>query len=215
LSTDHVVQQGDYLSQIAAEYGFRDYQTIWKHPDNADLSSLRQSPNVLLPGDIVHIPDKAQKQESAPTGKTTVFKVAGRTLFLELAVKDFDNQPLADTKCELQVEGKSTHLTTDASGRIKVPISPSAKEATLFFKDPLVPFDLLVPIKIGYLDPVDAVSGQKARLSNLGYITRPLEEVDDTVFARTVQEFQCDMDLPVTGVCDPATQDQLLQLHGS
>jgi hypothetical protein len=215
MSTDHVVQQGEHLSQIADKYGFRDYKTIWDHPDNGALKKLRQSPDVLLPGDKVHIPDKTQKKEARPTGQAHSFQVSGGKLFLHLALRDFDNQPLANTKCELQVEGNSIPLTTDGNGHIKVPISPAAKEATLVFKDPLVPFDLSVPIKIGYLDPVAAVSGQKARLSNLGYLTRPLEQVDDTVFARTVQEFQCDLGLPVTGLCDAATQSKLKELHGS
>jgi N-acetylmuramoyl-L-alanine amidase len=215
VSTDHTVLQGDHISQIAEKYGFRDHTTIWNHPSNANLKKLRQSPNVLFPGDVVHIPDKLQKHESRPTDQTHRFKVADDRLFLHLALKDFDDEPLANTKCELQVDGKSTSLTTDGDGHIKVPVSRTAKEATLTFKDPLVPFDVTVPIKIGHLDPVEEVSGQKARLSNLGYITRPLEEVDDTIFARTVQEFQCDLGLPVNGVCDAATQAKLKKLHGS
>jgi hypothetical protein len=51
--------------------------------------------------------------------------------------------------------------------------------------------------------------------TTLGYITRPLEEVDDTIFDRTVQEFQCDLGLPVNGVCDAATQAALKKAHGS
>jgi N-acetylmuramoyl-L-alanine amidase len=209
-----VVQQGEYLSQIADQYGFRDYRTIWDDPANAELKKVR-NPNVLLPGDTLHIPDKKQKQEQAPAGQLNYFKVSGERLFLHLALKDFDDQPLANQKCELQVEGKTLTLTTDGDGHLKAPISRTAKEATLTFKDPLVPFDLSVPIKIGHLDPVEEVTGQKLRLSNLGYITRPLEEVDDQVFARTVQEFQCDAGLPVTGTCDAATQAKLKALHGS
>jgi len=215
MSTDHVIQQGEHLSQIAAQYGFRDYNTIWNHPDNAELKKQRQNPNVLLPGDTVHIPDKVRKEASCSTTQTHRFKLGGGRLVLRLALRDFDNKPLANTSCELQVDGVSTPLTTDANGRIEVPISAAAKEATLVFKDPLVPFDLSVPIKIGHLDPVAEVSGQKARLSNLGYITRPLEDIDDTLFAHAVQEFQCDLGLKVSGVCDAATQAKLKELHGS
>jgi Putative peptidoglycan binding domain len=32
---------------------------------------------------------------------------------------------------------------------------------------------------------------------------------------RTVQEFQCDTGLPVTGECDAATQSKLKEMHGS
>jgi hypothetical protein len=215
MSKAHIVQQGEHLSQIAEKYHFFDYRTIWQYSENADLRGLRESPNVLLPGDVVHIPDKIPRKESVPTGQRHTYRIPGQRLYLHLALKDFDDQPLTNTKCELQIDGNSTSLTTDASGHMKVAISRAAKEATLIFKDPLVPFDLTVPIKIGYLDPVDSVSGQKARLSNLGYITRPLEEVDDVIFAYTVQEFQCDLGLLVTGECDPLTQHKLKELHGS
>ncbi len=211
----HEVQQGEHVSQLATKYGFRTFGAIWNHPDNAALRKSRQNPNVLMPGDKVHIPDKSQRAEACPTNQTHRFKLDGGRLVLRLALRDFDNQPLANTKCVIQIDGASSALTTDAKGRIEVPISPLAKDATLIFKDPLVPFDLLVPIKIGYLDPVTEISGQKGRLSNLGYITRLLEEVDDTIFARTVQEFQCDLGLPVTGICDSATQAKLKELHGS
>src|SRR5881397_3545632 len=116
MSTDHVVQQGEHLSQIAAKYGFRDYKTIWNHPDNAALKKLRQSPNVLLPGDKLRIPDKTQKEESCPTGQMYYYKLTGERLYLHLALKDFDDQPLANTKCELQVEGKTTSLSSDGNG---------------------------------------------------------------------------------------------------
>ena len=92
MSIDHVVQQGEHLSQIAEKYGFRNI--VW-NPSNADLKKLRQSPNVLMPGDKVHIPDKIQGQESCSTERTHRFKLADRRLFLHLAIKDFDDQPLA------------------------------------------------------------------------------------------------------------------------
>jgi hypothetical protein len=213
--TDHVVQQGEHLSQLAEQYGFRDYETIWNHPKNAKLKQLRDSPNVLSPGDVVHVPDKEQRREARPTGKRHTFEVRGTPLMLRLALKDFGNEPLANTKCVLTFGGASMPLTTDAKGRIEVPISPTVKDATLAFNDPLVPFDLSVPIRVGHMDPVETVSGQKARLSNLGYITRPLGEVDDTFFEHVVQEFQCDSGLKVSGACDAATQAKLKELHGS
>jgi N-acetylmuramoyl-L-alanine amidase len=215
MSINHTVEQGEHLSGIASKYGFRDYKTIWDHPDNASLKQLRKSPNVLLPGDIVSIPDKFVKHEPCATDRTHHFALHTGKLFLRLALRDFDDNPLANTNCELKIDGSSIPLVTDGNGLISVPISATAKEATLIFKDPLVPFDLSVPIKIGHLDPVEEISGQKARLNNLGYITRPLDEIDDKTFEHIVQEFQCDFGLRVTGVCDAATEAKLKQLHGS
>ena len=87
MSTDHVLRQGEHLSQIADKYGYSDYKAIWNHPNNARLKKLRDNPSV--------------------------------------------------------------------------------------------------------------------------------QEVDEIFFAHVVQEFQCDLGLPVTGVCDAATQSKLTSLHGS
>ena len=215
MSIDHIVRQGEHLAQIAEKYGYHDYKAIWDHPNNARLKKLRENPNVLLPGDVVHVPDKRQKQEQVATGQLRRVKLHGGKLKLRLALKDFGNEPIKNTKCKITINGVDTPLTTDGNGHIEMPISPSVTSATLTFTDPTVPFDLTVPIRIGHLDPVTEISGQRARLSNLGYITRPAEEVDEVFFAHVVQEFQCDSGLPVTGVCDAATQAKLKALHGS
>jgi hypothetical protein len=215
MGTPHTVQQGEHVSQIAKHYGFRDFRTVWEHPENAALRKLRQNPNVLLPGDVIQIPAKEPGRISVPSGATHRFQVGARPLILRLALRDFGNEPLVNTQCTLQVDGRSIPLTTDAKGHIEAPIAATTTEATLLFRDPTVPFDLSVPIKVGHLDPVTEPSGQKARLSNLGYITRPLEEVDATVLAHAIQEFQCDFGLPVNGQCDARTQAKLKELHGS
>ena len=61
MGATHTVQQCEYLSLIAKIYGFASYKTIWDHDGNADLREQRQNPNILLPGDLVFIPDKETK----------------------------------------------------------------------------------------------------------------------------------------------------------
>jgi len=212
---DHVVRQGEYLSQIAEVYGFHSFKTIWDDPTNADLKTLRQSPNVLNPGDVLKIPDNQPRTELCATTKVHVFQTDTTPLLLRLALRDFDNHPLAQTSCEFEVEGKLLSLDTDANGLVEIPITSSATDGTLTFRDPLIPLDVSIPVQIGYLDPVTEVSGQKARLNNLGYITRSMDQVDDTYFGYVVQEFQCDQDLPVNGQMDDATQAKLQEQHGS
>jgi hypothetical protein len=91
----------------------------------------------------------------------------------------------------------------------------------LTIKDPQTPINkILIPIKIGDLDPVDKTPGQKARLNNLGYFAGPLEEKkgeekeNKTLFLSAIEEFQCDHGLAVDGKCGPATQAKLKQVHG-
>jgi N-acetylmuramoyl-L-alanine amidase len=214
MATEHIVKQGEYLAKIAAQYGFSNWKPIWEHPDNAALKTKRKSPNVLLPGDSIVIPEVEAQRFTVPTGQVHRFQLKRLPLQLRLVVKDFGNQPLADTACTLEVKGKPKELVTDGAGMVELPIPRDAEDAVLTFKDPLVPFDVQIPIKIGHLDPADTLAGQKARLRNLGYFGGLLEGPEDDAFRHAVQEFQCDHDLAVDGVCGPLTQAKLEEEYG-
>ena len=69
---NHQVKQGDCISSIAFENGFFP-DTIWNHPSNAELKKKREDPHVLLPGDMVFIPDKRPKEVSEPTNQVHKF----------------------------------------------------------------------------------------------------------------------------------------------
>jgi N-acetylmuramoyl-L-alanine amidase len=206
--------QGECLSSIAHQYGFADWRVIYSHPQNAEFKAKRPNLNLVFPDDELYIPVKEIKEESGATERRHRFKWHGRQLKLRLRLLDFDNQPLANTDCELHVEGKVQQLTTDGDGRIERDIPTTAEKALLVFKDPTVPFDLGTQIKIGHLDPVEEVSGQKARLSNLGYFCSRDDGHDEERFNEGLQEFQCDHDLKVTGVCGPEIQAKLKEVHG-
>jgi hypothetical protein len=63
MAIDRRVHQGDCLNSIADETGFF-WETLWNHASNDSLKQQRRDPNVLEPGDVVHVPDKTPKQES-------------------------------------------------------------------------------------------------------------------------------------------------------
>lgn len=209
---NYTIVQGDHLSVIAAREGFRDYQTIWQHPNNSDLRDKRPNPHVLYPGDILFIPDKQPKVESIPTTKVSPFVVPSSALKLRLVLKDFDGQPMPNLACELTAGGATYNLTSDSDGLIEAAIPPTAQDGVLKVAD----LDLEMPVKIGYLDPNDEDSGWQARLTNLGYLSNLLNLPDDeTRFAHALEEFQCDQGLNVTGQPDDATKDKLKELHGA
>lgn len=167
MSTDHVVQQGEHLSQIAKQYGFRDFNTVWNHPDNADLKKLIRVPTFFFPATRSKFRIKRKRRNRGqPVRSTASNWPADDSFFASRSATLAINR--WQIRRQVKVDGASTELTTDANGRVEVPISATATEATLVFKDPLVPFDLSVPIKIGHLDPVEEVSGQKARRSGQG-----------------------------------------------
>ena len=213
MSGNYKVQQGDHLSSIAKAFGFSDYNTIWNDPNNADLKSLRVNPNVLYPGDSLYIPDKVPTQYPKPTDQVHQFVKNVPQLTLCLVLEDLYEKPIANATCQLQVGGTSSSVTTDGTGRIQQTIPADAHDATLIIQDPQTPFQgISIPIKIGNLDPVDQVSGQVARLNNLGYF--PGDGTDATALESAVEEFQCDNSLTVDGVCGAQTQATLKQVHG-
>src|SRR5512139_1201705 len=112
----HTVEQGQHLSQIAARYGFVDYHTIWEDAENTALREQRKSPNILYPGDQVYIPDKQQKQESGSTERRHRFRLAGEPLMLRIRLHDLNDEPLADTPCQLVVEESTYDLVTNDEG---------------------------------------------------------------------------------------------------
>ncbi len=211
----YIVEQGDHLSQIAKKYGFPDFHVIWDHPENADLKKLRKNPNVLFPGDEVFIPDMEERIENGSTEQKHKFVVNKKTLKLRLVLEDIYEKPIAGAACALIVGGEALQLTTTSDGKLEHEIPLDATDATLVIRGDQTPFgDNPFPVKIGSLDPVDEVSGQIARLNNLGYFPGEEDGDDSGAFESAVEEFQCDQGLTVDGICGPNTQAKLLQIHG-
>jgi hypothetical protein len=213
MSGYYKVVQGDHLSSIAKAFGFSDYLTIWNDPNNAALQAQRVNPNVLYPGDSLFIPDKVPTQYPRPTDQKHQFVKNVPQLQLCLILEDIYEKPIANAACALQIGGTSSNVTTDGTGKLQQDIPPDTHSGTLVIQDPQTPFQgISIPIKIGNLDPVDEVSGQVARLNNLGYF--PGDGTDATALESAIEEFQCDNSLTVDGICGPQTQASLKQVHG-
>jgi N-acetylmuramoyl-L-alanine amidase len=211
----YTVQQGDHVSSIAIANGFADYHIIWDHPNNADLKKKRLTPNVLLPGDPLFIPDREDHVEPCPTDQQHKFVAKRSRLRLRLVLEDLYEKPIANTPCDLLLRSGARHVTTDGSGKIDEPIPADTRDAMLVINGPATPFQGdQIPIRVGYLDPLDEATGQAARLANLGYYFAPLKPLDQDEFESAVEEFQCDHGLKVDGKCGPATQARLKQEHG-
>jgi len=215
MASYHTVEQGDHLSKIAKQYGFSDYRTIWDDGQNAEVRQKRQNPNVLAPGDRLYIPDKELKSASRSTEKHHTFQVKVQRLKLRLVLEDQYEKPIANAPCELHVESAIHQLTTDGSGKIEQDISATAENVRLIIRSKETALDdLIIPLKVGHLDPVDEMTGQQARLANLGYYTGPIDSQENPAFRLAVEEFQCDHGLAVDGACGSQTQAKLKSVHG-
>ena len=215
MGSQYVIKQGDYLPKIAEENGFFDYKTIWEHASNKQLKDKRKNPNVLLPGDVLVIPDKTVKTEPRATGNTHRFRIKRSKNMLRLVVEDLYGNPVGNANCELRVDDAVFQLVSGGDGKIEKEIPLTAQHAELVIKDGKTPLkDVRLKIDIGHLDPVEERSGQKARLSNLGYYLEAIAQDEESQFKSAVEEFQCDNGLTVDGDCGPKTQAKLKEVHG-
>ncbi|WP_437671179.1 peptidoglycan-binding protein [Sorangium sp. So ce131] len=205
---DYIIKQGDHLTKIAVRFGFTSYDVIWNHPRNAELKARRRTPNVLMPGDRVFIPDREVKSAKVSSGKRHFFKVKRSRLQLRLAFLDFLHRPIANTEGALDIQS-NLRAITDGDGRMELIIAAAAEGGTITLPQGSA------TIHIGHLDPIDEESGLRARLANLGYLIGVVEDADDTEELRfALQEFQADHGIKITGAFDDATRAKLLDIHG-
>lgn len=137
MPTKHFCKNNDHISKIAAEYGFRNWQTIW----DANKDRLKRAdPNVLYKGrslngngDYLEIPDRDTTPESRGIDAHHTFQVNTDQLMLRLRIFKDDFTPLKDTPYELVVDGVPTPYKgkTDDKGLIEHPIAPTSEKATL------------------------------------------------------------------------------------
>jgi hypothetical protein len=203
MAKDYTVGPGDCISSIAFKSGFF-WETLWNHGGNAALKSKRKDPNVLLDGDVVHIPDLTGKDESCATENRHKFKLKGVPAKLKIRVL-FNNKPLKNKPYRLSIDGIWSKGTTDGDGVVASPLPPDAIEGRLIVGEEGQ--QQVYQLRFGCVAPLDADDGVAARLHDLGY------PVKDDLHG-VIKSFQADNSLPVTGEIDDATRSKLKEKFG-
>jgi len=207
---EHTVRQGECLSSIAKDKGFRNYRTIYQHPRNAQFRRLRPDPNVILPGDRLYIPDHSEKEAACGTNQKHRFKVKASNarfrLRLTLSGKPREKEPYT-----LVVDGRRITGQTTGDGWIDQKISPGARSATLILKEGEEQYT----IQLGHIDPIEAISGIQGRLRNLGFYGGEINGQLDDATRAGIQAFQKKHGLNLTGEPDQQTRNKLRSAYGS
>lgn len=217
----HVVQQGEWISKISAQYGIvSDWRRVWNHPKNSDLRQKRKEPNVIFPGDLLFIPELESREENCTTDNRHRFKLKTGKKKLKLVLRDWDDKPRTGVICALEI---SNHLygektKTDEQGKLEFEIPEGVSVARLLVgKNGSEVYEVLV----GHLDPIDEVSGYQQRLSNLGYYSGEIDGIDgpETKSAtRSFQDYENAMAgsevLKVDSIMGPKTKARLQERHG-
>ena len=204
------IQQGECLTTIALARGF-DPQTIWDHPDNAELKQLRHTPQALLAGDSLAIPDLEEKEVSVSTGTVARFQLNVGSVRLRLRLTRH-GEARADEPFELEIDGADTITgSTDGEGWIDQAIPAEATRATLRLRDGLESYVL----QLGHLDPHDSPAGIQQRLRSLGFYFGLVDGELGDVTAAALRRFQTANELEVSGEADDATLCALRDAYGS
>jgi hypothetical protein len=207
MADDYVVQDGDSIPSIAKTHGYL-WKALWEHPKNADLKKLRKDPNVLLAGDVVHLPDPEPKEETRATGSRHKFVRKGEPTKLKLQLTRL-GKPRANEKYTLVVDGTKIEGTTNGNGEIEQLIPGNSRQAKLQLKGGKEEYAL----KIGHLDPPDEISGVQQRLRNLGYDCADENGQIGPATTEALKAFQAQHGLPVTGAINSMTVDKLKEQH--
>jgi len=206
---DYTVRQGDCISSISARFGLLP-ESLWDHPDNAQLKELRGDMNVLYPGDVLFVPDKAEKTEPGATEQKHRFRKKNTPAVLRIQLLDAEDNPRSGVSYTLDVDGRLISGTTDADGILEHSIPSDARAGRLIPQD-----EDAIPLDLGGLDPIDTLTGVKQRLSNLGYDCDETTDTLDEEAQDTLKAFQKQYELEETGEPDQATKDKLQEIHGS
>ncbi|MEP7127190.1 MAG: peptidoglycan-binding protein [Byssovorax sp.] len=215
MPSSHTVVEGECLASIAARFGFRKWRTVYDDDANADLRSLRPDPNVLSPGDIVTIPDRQVRDEAADTGKRHTYFVASSPTTLRLKIdyeRDFDY--------ELTVDGvvvKKGSADSDTPIIQAIAASAASGSITVWAKDlgaPRTPANgFTYQLELGFLDPVEKVTGVQGRLTNLGFYHGPVDGRLGPKTAEAIRAFERSIRAPETGVLTRVLTAALFTAH--
>ena len=208
----YTIRQGDSIVDVAYRNGFF-ADTVWEHPDNAELRERRRNKNILMPGDVLTIPDKREKEESAVTGKRHRYRIKGIPAVLRLQLFDGDELPRANQTYKVTIRGPGYETpfegVTDGEGILKMAVPPSATEGDLV----IGPDQLRIKLRLGHLDPIEELSGVQKRLNNLGFSCGEPDGKLNPATRRALAAFQIRFGLPETGEIDDVTRAKIGSMH--
>jgi hypothetical protein len=239
VSEDHAVAQGESVMSIAHEHGFL-WETLWNHPKNSQLKAKRGDPNVLMPGDVLHIPDRGERKESAGVEQCHNFKRKGIPAVVRLVLrrpkkepdekveqeatgpseykepeqKAADDEAMADVPYAVYADGKLVKEgKTGGDGKIEAKIPPAARGARIVL-DPGTPKERTVNLNIRAMDPIEEISGVCKRLNNLGFQCPPDAAENSVELASAIRVFQARHGMEETGKLDAQTRSAIKDSHG-
>lgn len=175
----HRVGDAECMTHIAFDAGFRAGATLYTHPCNRELRTLRPNPSLLWPGDQVKILARELRTDPAQTGKRHEYHMVPAERWLRVILHDELRRPLRECPYVFTVEGRRpSHRSTNGDGLLEEPVPAWAVRARIETArfDWTVEIAALLPVA---KSPDHGQRGARQRLFNLGHpaAPQPPEEV--------------------------------------
>ena len=242
MAEHYVVQPGDCIASLATARGLF-VDTVWNHAENSELKLKRKSPYLLKPGDVVFLPDKTQDTQDCGSEQVHNFVKKGVPFKLRLRLTEdvyeekpapegqqsgglhasetdpvvtmtFTTKPRANVPYRLVAGGEAFDGSTDGDGKIEIEVPPTATDGVLTLEPGTIK-ETVINLLIGYLDPIEEISGIKQRLINLGFDCGEQGDEETPELADAIRAFQAWHNLKETGKVDAELRDKLREIHGS
>jgi N-acetylmuramoyl-L-alanine amidase len=217
MSRQHVVQQGECMTSIAALYKFSDVAPIVSHADNAELRRARDNLHVLYPGDVVAIPDvQGNKSVTRPVESTHRFEVKRVKRKVRVKVHDGNGQALEGKRYRLEIPDRPVLSGNTGDGGLvehDVPATTDSAVLSVWTSDDHEAPTLVWELAIGHLDPIETPTGVKGALAALGYTVTFDDRLDDEETIASICDFQARRGIEVTGEIDDDTRRELSRVH--
>jgi hypothetical protein len=206
----YIARQGDCISSIASKNGYL-WETLWEHPDNAELKKRRKDPNILLPDDIVVIPERRIKEYSRGTEEIHEFVLHTRLTKTTLRLLQ-DGEPRESVSYNFRCGNFFAEGKSDSDGYLTFQVPASVTNGALTVIDKHNATETF-NINIGHLDPIEEITGVQKRLKNLGFKCKETGKSDDATNS-AVSAFREKHKLEGEGI-DDKLRDKLKTIHGS
>lgn len=127
--------------------------------------------------------------------------------------EEVDDKPRANVPYVVTIDGENTEGQTDSEGMLEVSIPPNASSGELVI-EPGTPQEATIPIRLGYLEPIDTVTGVKQRLANLTFDCGDTTDEENQDYADSIRAFQRQYGIQDSGEIDDQTREKLWEIHG-
>ncbi|MFD2645221.1 peptidoglycan-binding domain-containing protein [Pseudomonas japonica] len=206
----HLVSGNDSVDSIAYDNGLY-WQTLWHHPNNAELRQARgDQRNILAEGDRLFVPDITPRDVAKALDRRHRFRRKGIPVTVEVRLTENDDEPRADLGYRIKAGKRETEGRSDADGWIRFGLMPDIGSGTLTLETGET-FDLV----FSSMRPSATLKGVQGRLRNLGYFDGPPDGKTSPALDAALRHFQALCGLQVTGEVNDATIAELERRHGS